>query len=43
MAGLLILALVVLFCVLAPFVGVDSRIPDDRDPRGWWPGRRTSR
>jgi hypothetical protein len=33
---ILILALI----VVAPIVGTDSRIADDRDPRGWWPGRR---
>ena len=39
MAALFIILILALI-VIAPIVGSDSRIMDDRDPRGWWPGRR---
>jgi hypothetical protein len=40
-AFLIILGLVVLFA-LAPFAGVDSRIQNERDRRGWLPTGRSS-
>jgi hypothetical protein len=42
MTALLLLVILVLL-VAAPIVGADSRIMDDRDRRGWWPGRRAPR
>jgi hypothetical protein len=39
MEMLVILAVVLLAGVLSVVVG-DSRDLDDRDRRGWWPGRR---
>jgi hypothetical protein len=38
----LFIILVLALIVIAPIVGTDSRIVDDRDRRGWWPGRRAS-
>jgi hypothetical protein len=35
---ILVLAFVLLIGPLAVLYGADSRIPDDRDRRGWWPG-----
>ena len=40
MTGLLIIAIALVFVFLAPVIGRDSRIHDDRDQRGWWPGAR---
>ena len=39
----LVILLVLVLLVLAPIIGADSRIVDDRDRRGWWPGRRAAR
>jgi len=35
---IIVVALALLF--LAPVIGADSRIHDDPDRRGWWPGTR---
>jgi len=40
MTALLIVLLGLVLVLLAPLYGVDSRIHDDRDRRGWWPGTR---
>ena len=40
MESVLVFALVVAICLLAPLLGVDSRVWDERDRRGWWPGSR---
>ena len=37
---LLITVIALALVFLAPVIGADSRIHDDRDRRGWWPGRR---
>jgi hypothetical protein len=36
----LVIVIVLALCVLAPVYGVDSRVVDDDDRRGWWPGSR---
>src|SRR5439155_24335839 len=38
MGAFFVLGMVVAICVLSLVYGVDSRIWDDRDRRGWWPG-----
>jgi hypothetical protein len=38
MEALVVLVVLVAICALAPFYGVDSRHPGERDRRGWWPG-----
>ena len=40
MATLLIILIALALVFLSPVIGVDSRIHDDRDRRGWWPGTR---
>lgn len=45
MAALLLLVIVLLIAVLAPFFGTDSsdaRSEDARDSRGWWPAGPTA-
>jgi hypothetical protein len=34
--GIVLVLVFLAICILAPFVGSDSRIDDPR--RGWWPG-----
>jgi hypothetical protein len=40
MTTLVFIAIAFVLLFLAPVLGVDSRIHDDRDRRGWWPGTR---
>jgi hypothetical protein len=41
MTGVLIIVIALALVFLAPVFGADSRVSDDRDRRGWWPGTRT--
>jgi hypothetical protein len=40
MGAVLVLAVVLALCLLAPRYGADSRGLDERDRRSWWPGAR---
>jgi hypothetical protein len=37
--AIVVISFIVLVGPLALFLGVDSRVLDDKDRRGWWPGR----
>jgi hypothetical protein len=43
MAAFVIISILLACCFAAPFVGVDARIREDRDRRGWWPGTQARR
>jgi hypothetical protein len=38
-----LLVVLLALCVLAPFLGADSRVADEHDRRGWLPGSRALR
>jgi len=39
LGGILVISFIVLVGPLAVWFGVDSRVLDEKDRRGWWPGR----
>jgi len=38
--GIVVIAVLLVMCLLAPLLGSDSRAGGERDRRGWWPGSR---
>ena len=41
MTGIVIIVIALALVFLSPVIGADSRVSDDPDRRGWWPGTRT--